>query len=140
MATNGTSTPAPQSAICNTQEKQMDTDIGEDPSGQKALIAARVNATCEENGGLKMHVSTRGGKPVNEDLVFGPGSLQRLELRSDFTLVMTFNGANYWVQDRRRNLALVQGLLADGAVRFPPELSFSGTALPIAQTELAPAK
>jgi len=118
----------------------MDTDIGEDPSGQKALIAACVNATCEEDGGLRMHVGTRAGKPANEDLVFGPGDLEKVELRGDFTLVLTFRGANYWVQDKGRNMALVQRLLAGGVAHFPPELSFSGTALPVAQTELAPAK
>lgn len=118
----------------------MNTDIGKDPDGQKAQIATSVNAGCKLAGGLRMHVGTRAGKPANEDLVFGPGDLEKVELRGDFTLVLTFRGSNYWVQDKGLNIALVQRLLAGGAVCFPPELSFSGTALPVAQTELAPAK
>jgi len=113
--------------------------VGEDPHGNKTLIAQLVNAACNQGSGLEMHVNVRGGKPANENLVFGPGSLEKVELGADFTLTLTFTGARYWLQDKGKNHLLVRQLLAGEPVHFPPEMSFSGTAL-VQQAELAPAK
>lgn len=98
-----------------------------------AVIKKVISSACKRPGGLRlpigMRTSEKGHKQVSEEMAFGPGSLQDVVVRADFTFVLVLSGARYWLQSRSSNCSVVQQIRSytrnPRAFAFPPGVAFS---------------
>jgi hypothetical protein len=124
-------------------KEEQDTDVAEAPrdhqSELSALIQSVIAAATEQEGGLKLPVGLRGHRRVSEDLVFGPGSLEKVTVGVDFTFVLVLNGTRYWLQSKQENCAVLLLIRSHAGgpltkFEFAEGTSFAGGVLPVVET------
>lgn len=109
--------------------KTEETDYAE---ALRQSVEDVISRACEQPGGLHMHVCNRTGKKTSEHLVFGPGSLKKVVLGADCTLVLVMNGSRHWLQSKEENCSVIRDIRnhAGGMdiFEFPRGISFHATA------------
>ena len=93
-----------------------------------------IGQACLQPGGLKISVNQRGGKPANEDLVFGPETVQDVFMRDDcMVVVILMSGCRYWPSNKASNCEVVKAALhstgEEEGFQFPEGVKFSGSVL-----------
>lgn len=94
-----------------------------------AVIKNVISAACKRPGGLVLPIGMRGHRQVSEVKTFGPGSLENVIVRTDFSFTLVLSGARYWLQTKSANCSAIQQIRSyqscPEAFEFPPGGAFS---------------